>query len=96
MTNLDSILKSKDINLPTKVHIVKAMILPVVMYRCEICTIKKTEHGRIDAFVMLEKTLESLLVCKEMKPVSHKGIYPECSLEGPILKLRLQNFGHLM
>ena len=75
MTNLDSILKSRDITLPTKVHLVKAMVFPVVMYRCESWTMKKAEHRRIDAFelVVLEKTLESPLVCKEIHPVQPKG-----------------------
>ena len=75
MTNLDSILKSRDITLPTKVHLVKAMVFPVVMYGCESWTIKKAEHRRIDAFelLVLEKTLESPLDCKEIKPVHLKG-----------------------
>ena len=73
MTNLDSILKSRDITLPKKVHQVKAMVFPVVMYGCESCTIKKAERQRMDAFELwLEKTLESPLDCKEMKPVSPK------------------------
>ena len=75
MTNLDSILKSRDITLLTKVHLVKAMVFPVVMYGCESWTIKKAEHKRIDAFwtVVLEKTLESPLDSKELKPVNPKG-----------------------
>ena len=74
MTNLDSILKSSDITLPTKVRLVKAMVSPVVMYRCESWTIKKAEHQRIDAFeLVLEKTLESPLDCKEIQPVHPKG-----------------------
>ena len=75
MTNLDSILKSRDITLLTKVHLVKAMIFPVVMYRCESWTIKKAEHRRIDAFELWcwEKTLESPLDCKEIQPVHPKG-----------------------
>ena len=72
MTKLDSILKSRDITLPTKVHLVKAMVFPVVMYRCEIWTVKKAECRRIDAFVVLEKTLESPLDCKEVQPVHPK------------------------
>ena len=72
ITNLDSILKSRDITLPTKVHLIKAMVFPVVMYGCESCTIKKSEHWRIDA-VVLEKTLESPLDCKEIQPVHPKG-----------------------
>ena len=75
MTNLDSILKSRDISLPTKVHTVKAIVFPVVMYGCESCTIKKAECQRIDAFELwwLEKTLESPLDCKEIQPVHPKG-----------------------
>ena len=78
MTNLDSILKSRDITLPTKVYLVKAMVFPVVMYRCESWTVKKAERRRIDAFggvgeaVVLEKTLESPLDCKEIQPVRSK------------------------
>ena len=73
MTSLDSILKSRDITLPTKVYLVKAMAFPVVMYRCESWTIKKAEHGRTDVFELLEKTLESPLDCKEIQPVHPKG-----------------------
>ena len=73
ITNLDSILKSRDIILPTKVRLVKAVIFPVVMYGCESWTIKKAEHRRIDAFELLEKTLESALDCKEIQPVHPKG-----------------------
>ena len=75
MTNLDSILKSRDFILPTKVHLVKAMVFPVVMYGCESWTIKKAECQGIDAFitVVLEKTLESPLDCKEIQPVHPKG-----------------------
>ena len=73
MTNLDSILKSRDITLPTKVHLVKAMVFPVVMYGCENWTIKKAEKQRIDAFELLEKSLESPLNCKEIQPVHPKG-----------------------
>ena len=73
MTKLDSILKSRDITLPTKVHLVKVMVFPVVMYRCEIWTVKKAECRRIDAFVVLEKTLESPLDCKEVQPAHPKG-----------------------
>ena len=72
MINLDSIFKSRDIMLPTKVHLVKAMVFPVVMYGCESWTIKKAEHRRIDAFELLEKTLESPLECKEIQPVHPK------------------------
>ena len=73
MTNLDSILKSRDVIFPTKVHLVKAMVLPVVMYGCESWTIKRAECQRTDAFELLEKTLESLLDCKEIQPVHPKG-----------------------
>ena len=74
MTNLDSILKSRDIILPTKVRLVKAAVFPVVMYGCESWTLKKAEHQRIDAFELwLEKTLESPLDCKEIKSVNPKG-----------------------
>ena len=72
MTNLNSILKSRDIILPMKVHLVKAMVFPVVMYGCESWTIKKTEHQRIDAFKLMLETFESPLDCKEMKPVHLK------------------------
>ena len=77
MTNLDSILKSRDTTLPTKAHLVKAMVFPVVMYGCESWTVKKAEHWRIDAFELLccvlEKTLKSPLDCKEIQPVHPKG-----------------------
>ena len=75
MTNLDSVFKSRDITLPAKVHLVKAMVFPVVMYGCESWTIKKAEHRRIDAFELWcwEKTLESPLDCKEIQPVHPKA-----------------------
>ena len=73
MTNLDSILKNRDITLSKKVRLVKAMFFPVVIYECESWTIKGAEHRRIDAFVVLEKTLESPLDCKEIQPVNPKG-----------------------
>ena len=73
MTNLDSIFKSRDITLPTKVHLVKAMVFPVAMYGCESWTLKKAERQRIDAFLVLEKTLESPLDCKEIQPIHPKG-----------------------
>ena len=76
LTNLDSILRSRDITLPTKVRIVKTMVFPVVMYRCESWTIKKAERWRIDAFELLEKTLESPLDCKDIKPVNLKENQP--------------------
>ena len=94
MTNLDSILKSRDITSPTKVCLVKAMVFPVVMYGCESWTIKRTEHRRIDAFELW--CWRSPLDCKEVQPVSRKGNSPEYSLEGMMLKLRLQYFGHQM
>ena len=98
MTNLDSILKSRDITLPTKVHLVKAMVFPVVMYGCESWTVKKAELQKIDAFELWcwRKTLESPLDCKEIQPVRLKEISPECSLEGLMLKLKPPYFGHLM
>ena len=97
MTNLESILKSRDITLPTKVHLVKAFVFPVVMYGCESWTVKKAEHWRIDAFELwLEKTLDSPLDSKEIHQSILKEISPEYSLEGLILKLKLQHFGHLM
>jgi len=96
MANLDSILKSRGITLPTKVHIVKAMVFQVVMYGCERWSIKKAEHGRMDAFEpVLEETLESPLNCRSNQSIL-KEISPEYSLEGLMLKLNLQYFGHLM
>ena len=86
MTKLDSILKSRDITLSTKVHLIKAMVFPVVMYGCEIWTIKKA--GR--------KLLESPLDCKRFNQSVLKEISPGCSLEGLMLKLKFQSFGHLM
>ena len=98
MTNLDSIFKSKDITLPTKVRLVKAMVFPVVMYGCESWTVKKAERRRIDAFELwcwrgllrvpwtARRSIQSIL----------KEISPGCSLEGLMLKLKLQSFGHLM
>ena len=98
MTNLDSIFKSRDITLPTKVNLVKAMVFPVVMYGCESWTVKKAERQGIDALEEdLEKTLESPLDCKKIQPVHPKEISPGCSLEGLMLKLKLQySFGQLM
>ena len=98
MTNLDNIFKSRDITLPTKVHLVKAMVFPVVMYGCESWTIKEAECQRLDAFELwcwiiflrvpwtARRSNQSIL----------KEISPECSLEGLMLKLKLQYFGHLM
>ena len=97
MTNLDSILKSRDITLPTKVHPVKAMVFPAVMYGCESWTVKKAECRRIDAFELwLEKTLESPLDCKEIQPVHSEGDQPWDFFGRMMLKLKLQYFGHLM
>ena len=87
MTNLDSILKSRDITLPTKVRLAKAMFFPVVMYGCESWTIKKAEHRSIDAFkLVLEKTPETVRRSNQSIP---KEISPGCSLEGLMLKLKL-------
>ena len=98
MTNLDSILKSRDITLPTKVHLVKAMVFPVVMYECESWTIKKAEHRRIDAFELW--CWRRLLRVPWTASISNqsilKEISPEYSLEGLMLKLKLQSFGHLI
>ena len=88
MTKLDSILKSRDITLPTKVHLVKAMVFPVVMYECESWTVKKAECQRIDAFELwCWRRLESPLDCKEIQPVPSKEDQSGCSLEGRMLKL---------
>ena len=95
MTNLDSILKSRDITLPTKIHLVKAMVFPVVMCGCESWTIKKAEDWRIDAFVVLEKTLESPWTARRFNQSVLTEINPEYSLEGLMPKLKLQYFGHL-
>ena len=97
MTNLDSILKTRDITWPTKVHLVKAIVFPVVMYGCESWTTKKVERWRIDAFELwCWRRLESPLDSKEIQPVHPKGNSPEYSLEGLMLKLILQYFGHLI
>ena len=98
MTNLDSILKSRDITLSTKVCLVKAMVFPVVMYVCESWTIKKAEHRRIDAFEMWcwRRLLRVPWTTRRSKQSILKEISPGCSLEGLILKLKLQSFGHLM
>ena len=98
MTNLDSILKSRDITLPTKVHLVKAMVFPVVMYGCENWTIKKAEHQRIDVFELWcwRRRLRVPWTARRSNQSILKEISPECSLEGLMLKLRLQYFGHLM
>ena len=98
MTNLDSILKSRDFSLPTKVHLVKAMVFPVVMYGCESWTIKKAEHRRIDAFELWcwRRLLRVPWTARRANPSVLKEISPEYSLEGLMLKLKLQYFGHLM
>ena len=98
MTNLDSVFKTRDITLPTKVRLVKAMVFPVVMYGCESWTIKKAECRRIDAFeVWCRRRLLSVpLDCKEIQPVHSEGDQPWISLEGMMLKLNLQYFAHLM
>ena len=98
MTNLDSILKSRDITLPTKVHLVKAMVFPVVMYRCESWTIKKAEHRRIDVFELWcwRRPLRVPWTARRSNQSILKEISPEYSLEGLMLKLKLQYFGHLM
>ena len=98
MTNLDSILKSRDITLPTKVHLVKAVVFPVVMYECESWTIKKVEHRRIDAFELWcwRRLLRVPWTARRSSQSILKVINPGCSLEGLMLKLKLQYFGHLM
>ena len=98
MTNLDSILKSRDITLPTKVRLVKAMVFLVVMYGCASWTIKKAEHRRIDAFELWcwRRLLRVPWTARRSNQSILKEISPECSLEGLILKLKLQYFGHLM
>ena len=98
MTNVDSVLKSKDITLPTKVHLVKAMIFLVVTYECESWTIKKAEHQRSDAFEMWcwRRLLRVPWTAGRSNHSILKEISPEYSLEGLILKLKLQYFGHLM
>ena len=98
MTNLDSIFKSRDITLPTKVHLVKAMVFPVVMYGCESWTVKKAQCRRIDAFELWcwRRLLRVPWTARESNHSILKGISPGCSLEGLMLKLKLQYFGHLM
>ena len=98
MTNLDSILKSRDITLPTKVRLVKAMVFPVVMYGCESWPVKKAEHQRIDAFELWcwRRLLRVLWTAKNSNQSILKDISPGISLEGMMLKLKLQYFGHLM
>ena len=97
MTNLDSILKSRDITLPTKVRLVKAMVFPVVMYGCESWTVKKPEHRRIDAFELwCWRRLLRVPWTAKRSSQSILKISPGISLEGMMLKLKLQSFGHLM
>ena len=98
MTNLESILKSRDITLSTKIHLVKAMVFPVVMYGCESGTIKKAEHQRIDAFDLWcwRRLLRAPWTARRSNQSILKKISPEYSLEGLMLKLKLQYFGHLM
>ena len=98
MTNLDSILKSRDITLPTKVHLVKAMAFPEVLYECESWTVKKAEHRRIDAFELWcwRRLLRVPFAARRSNQSILKEINPEYSLEGLMLKLKLKYFGHLM
>ena len=98
MTNLDCILKSRDITLPKKVHLVKAMVFPVVMYRCESWTMKKAESQKIDAFELWcwRRLLRVTWTARRSNQSILKEISPGCSLEGLMLKLKLQHFGHLM
>ena len=97
MTKLDSILKSRDITLPTKVHLVKAMVFPVVVYGCESWTIKKAEHRKIDAFELWWRILLRVpWTVRRSNQSILKEISPGCSLEGLMLKLKLQYFGHLI
>ena len=94
----DNIFKSRDITLPTKVHVVKAMVFPVVMYGCESCTVKKAEHRRIDAFELWcwRRFLRVPWTARRSNQFFLKEISPGCPLEGLMLKLKLQYFGHLM
>ena len=98
MTNLDSILKSRDITLLTKVHLLKAMVFPVVVYECESWTTKKSEHRRIDAFGLWcwRSLLRVPWTARRSNQLILKDVNPEFSLEGLMLKLKLQSFGHLM
>ena len=98
MTNLDSILRSRDITLPTKVHLVKAMVFPVVMYGCEGWTIKKAEHQKVHAFELWCRTrhLRVPWTARKSNQSILKEISPVYALEGLMLKLKLQYFGHLM
>ena len=98
MTNLDSILKARDTTLPTKVHLVKAMVFPVIMYGCESWTVKKAEHQRIDVFELWcwRRLLRVPWTARRSNQSILKEISPGCSLEGLMLELKLQYFGHLM
>ena len=98
MTNLDSVLKSRDITLPTKVHLVKAVVFPVVMYGCESWTVKKAEHRRIDVFELWcwRRLLKVPWTARRSNQSILKETSPGCSLEGLMLGLKLQYFGHLM
>ena len=98
MTNLDNILKSRDITLSTKVHLVKSMVFPVVMYGCESSAVKKAEHWKIDAFELWcwRRLLRVPWTVRRSNQSILKEISPGCSLEGLMLKLKLQYFGHLM
>ena len=98
MTHLDSILKSRDITLPTEVRLVKAMVFPVVMYGCESCTVKKAERQRIDALELWcwRRLLTVPWTARRSNQSILKEISPGCSLEGMMLKLKLQYFGHFM
>ena len=98
MTNLDRMLKSRDITLPTKAHLVKAVVFPVIIYGCESWIIKKAEHRRIDAFELwcCKIPLRVPWTARRSNQSILKEISPECSLEGLMLKLKLQHFGHLM
>ena len=98
MTNLDSIFKNREITLPTKVHLVKAMVFPVVTYGCESWTVKNAEHRRIDAFELWcwRRLLRVPWTARRANQSILKEITPGCSLEGLMLKLKLQYFGHLM
>ena len=98
MTNLNGILKSRDVTLPTKIHLVKAVVFPMVIYGCENWTIKKAEHWRIDAFELWcwRRLLRVPWTARRSNQSILKEMSPECSLEGVMLKLKLQYFGHLM
>ena len=98
MTNLDSIFKSRDITFPTKVHLVKAMVFPVITYGCESWTVKKAERRRIDAFELWcwKRLLRVRWTARRSNQSILKEINPGCSLEGMMLKLKLQYFGHLV